>query len=161
MNTKQLWSALMTNKLTYNYFDGIYSKDTLSDIINKPQLIICNTDNSNKPGEHWVLFFFSKKKCEFYDSLGKDITFYGDSFLKFIYKFVTKIEQVPFRTQPLNTPYCGELCLFYAYKRCKGYKMIQILEMMSNIENVLSFVYDKFHICEDSKCQLLQRSQNK
>ena len=56
MNTKQLWNALCLNADTNKYFDGIYSSDTLKEIVDKPDLIICNTDPSNKPGEHWVLF---------------------------------------------------------------------------------------------------------
>jgi len=32
-------------------FDGVFSIDTLPD---KPHLLICNTDPSNKPGRHWV-----------------------------------------------------------------------------------------------------------
>ena len=58
MNTKQLWNALCLNAVTNKYFDGIYSSDTLKEIVDKPNLIICNTDPSNKSGEHWVLFFF-------------------------------------------------------------------------------------------------------
>ena len=33
MNTKQLWNALCFNPVTNNYFDGIYSSDTLKDIV--------------------------------------------------------------------------------------------------------------------------------
>ena len=58
MNTKQLWTALTLNEVTNPYFDGIYSIDTLLDIENKPELIICNTEPSDQAGEHWVLFFF-------------------------------------------------------------------------------------------------------
>ena len=73
MNTKQLWNALSLNPVTNKYFDGIYSSDTLNEIREKPSLIICNTDPSDKPGEHWVLFFFSENSVDFFDSLGRDI----------------------------------------------------------------------------------------
>ena len=59
MNTKQLWCALTMNHYTNPYFDGIYSIDALKNIKDKPELIICNTDPSDKPGEHWVLFFLT------------------------------------------------------------------------------------------------------
>ena len=71
MNTKQLWNALCLNPVTNQYFDGIYSADTLKEIREKPDLIICNTDPSNKPGEHWVLFFSSDNSVDFFDSLGR------------------------------------------------------------------------------------------
>ena len=58
MNTKQLWNALTLNPVTNNNFDGIFSIDTLKEIKEKPTLIVCNTDPSDKAGEYWVLFFF-------------------------------------------------------------------------------------------------------
>ena len=84
MNTKQLWIALTLNPKTNFYFDGIFSIDTLKDIKEKPSLIICNTDPSDEPGKHWVLFFFSEDSVDFYDSLGRDITYYGSEFIDFI-----------------------------------------------------------------------------
>ena len=87
MNTKQLWRSLTYNIFTNPYFDGVYSIDTLKNIKQKPRLIICNTDPSNKPGKHWVLFFFdSKNSVDFYDSLGRDVSYYGPEFVNFIKK---------------------------------------------------------------------------
>ena len=77
MNTKQLWTALTLNPKTNFYFDGIFSIDTLQEIKEKPDLIICNTDPSDQPGEHWVLFFFNENSVDFYDSLGRDIHIMG------------------------------------------------------------------------------------
>ena len=48
MNTKQLWNALTLNTVTNNNFDGIFSIDTLKEIKEKPTLIVCNTDPSDK-----------------------------------------------------------------------------------------------------------------
>ena len=51
-------------------------------------MIICNTDPSDKPGEHWVLFFFKDdESVDFYDSLGKDIKYYGSEFCDFVNEF--------------------------------------------------------------------------
>ena len=60
MNTKQLWNALINNKVTEPFFDGIFPRDMLTIIENKLQLIICNTDPSFKKGEHWILFILTK-----------------------------------------------------------------------------------------------------
>ena len=84
MNNKQLWNALTLNPVTNNYFDGIFSIDTLKDIREKPTLIVCNTDPSDKAGEHWILFFFYDDTVDFYDSLGHEITYYGSEFIDFI-----------------------------------------------------------------------------
>ena len=91
MNTKQLWHALCLNPVTNQYFDGIYSADTLKEIREKPDLIICNTDPSNKPGEHWVLFFFSDNGVDFFDSLGRDIKYYGSILLRILLLIMNKV----------------------------------------------------------------------
>ena len=93
MNTKQLWTALTLNPKTNFYFDGIFSIDTLKEIKEKPDLIICNTDPSDQPGEHWVLFFFNENSVDFYDSLGRDITYYGSEFINFIKNYTSNFEQ--------------------------------------------------------------------
>ena len=81
MNTKQLCNALTLNPVTNNNFDGIFSIDTLKEIKEKPTLIVCNTDPSDKAGEHWVLFFFHDNTVDFYDSLAHEITYYGSEFI--------------------------------------------------------------------------------
>jgi len=37
-------------------FDGVFSIDTLPD---RPRLLVCNTDPSDKPGRHWVANWLS------------------------------------------------------------------------------------------------------
>ena len=107
MNTKQLWTALTLNPKTNFYFDGIFSIDTLKEIKEKPDLIICNTDPSDQPGEHTVLFFFNENSVDFYDSLGRDITYYGSEFINFIKNYTSHFEQCLRRMQPLESDLCG------------------------------------------------------
>lgn len=157
MNSKQLYFALSKNKITKGKFDGIYSKDTLQDIVTKPELIICNTDPSYKPGKHWVLFFFDKEgNAEFFDSLGKSPNHYGKEFVLFAKMFSKKIKSTGIRVQPGNTALCGMYCLFYAYFRCKGYKMNYILKKMTSPETVVKKVKKLFYLCPKSKCLLIQ-----
>ena len=112
MNAKQLYIALASNPNTNTVFDGIYSIDTLKDIKNKPELIICNTDPSDKPGKHWALFFFDESNSvDFYDSLGKAITYYGPEFIDFVNKFAENYNQCIKKAQPINTSLCGQYCL--------------------------------------------------
>ena len=127
MNTKQLWNALTLNPVTNNYFDGIYSIDTLKDIKEKPTLIVYNTDPSDKAGEHWILFFFHDDTVDFYDSLGHEITYYGSEFIDFIKKFANNFQYTVRRTQPIKTDVCGHYCLYYSFKKCKGYSMQDII----------------------------------
>ena len=121
MNTKQLWTALTLNPKTNFYFDGIFSIDTLKEIKEKPDLIICNTDPSDQPGEHWVLFFFNENSVDFYDSLGHDITYYGSEFINFIKNYTSNLGQCLRRMQPVKSDLCGHYCLYNAFAKCNGF----------------------------------------
>ena len=156
MNTKQLWTALTLNPKTNFYFDGIFSIDTLKEIKEKPDLIICNTDPSDQPGEHWVLFFFNENSVDFYDSLGRDITYYGSEFINFIKNYTSNFEQCLRRTQPLESDLCGYYCLYYAFAKCNGFSMEKIIDNMLSKDNVTEFVNKMFFICNSSQCNLLQ-----
>ena len=156
MNTKQLWNALCLNPITNNYFDGIYSSDTLKEIVEKPQLIICNTDPSNKPGEHWVLFFFNENSVDFFDSLGRDIKYYGSIFLDFITNFANDYKQCLKRTQPVKSDLCGQYCLYYAFAKCNGLSMEEIVRNIPDYEYVVEFVNKHYYICPKYECGLLQ-----
>ena len=153
MNTKQLWQALTNNSTTEPYFDGIFPIDVISKIKNKPELIICNTDPSDKPGKHWVLFFFNNNEVEFYDPLGNHIDFYGEEFINFAIKFSSKYLWSTIRTQPLNSSTCGQYCLYFAFKKCQGQTMESIINSMTSPEHVLNFVDKHFDICESNCCK--------
>ena len=155
MNTKQLWNALNLNPVTNKFFDGIFSIDTLKDIKEKPTLIICNTDPSYKSGEHWVLFFFNDNSVDFFDSLSRDITYYGSEFIDFVKNFANDYKYVVKRTQPIGSDVCGHYCLYYAYKKCNDISMGEIILDISN-NNVVHFVNKMFYICKPSQCSLLQ-----
>ena len=156
MNTKQIWQALTSNTKTEPYFDGVFAIDELRRIKKKPELIICNTDPSNKPGQHWVLFFFDNDTVDFFDSLGKDIEDYGHEFVDFAKRFSSKFQESTVRTQPKNTSICGQYCLYFAYKRCIGENMENIIKSMISPEYVLRFVNSQFKFCDNSKCILFQ-----
>lgn len=158
MNTKQLFYALYNNDTTKPFFDGIYSRDNLVDIVRKPKLIICNTDPINKPGKHWVLFYFENDVCEFYDSLGKQLTSYGKEFQYFAQKFAKKLKQSNIRTQPSDSSLCGQYCLYFAYFRCKVASMTDIIKSMQSCVHIADFVCKKFNICENFECSFLQKS---
>ena len=157
MNTKQLWQALTSNPITEPYFDGIFPIDQLKGIKRKPELIICNTDPSNKPGQHWILFFFYNDTVDFFDSLGRSMDYYGDEFVNFAKKFSSKFQISLVRTQPKNTSLCGHYCLYFAHKRCNGEKMDDIIKSMVSPDHILRFVNSNFKFCsKNSNCTFFQ-----
>ena len=155
MNTKQLWNALTHNPITNFYFDGIFSSES-SAFVKEPELIICNTDPSNKAGEHWVLFFVRGKSVDFYDSLGRDINYYGSLFLDFIKNFAHDYKQCLRRTQPIDSNLCGHYCLYYALAKCNGHPMETITDSMVSSDHVIDVVNKNFYIGPSNNCPLLQ-----
>ena len=150
MNTKQIWQALTCNTKTEPYFDGVFPINELKNTKDKPELIICNTDPSNKPGQHWVLFFFHNDTVDFFDSLGKNMEYYGEEFINFAKRFSSKFQISLMRTQPKNTSLCGQYCLYFAYKRCTGEEMDNIIKSMVSPDHVLCFVNSNFKFCKNS-----------
>jgi hypothetical protein len=52
-------------------FSGVYPRDKLPEVTNFPAAIVINTDDSSKPGEHWVSVYISKTGIGLYfDSYG-------------------------------------------------------------------------------------------
>ena len=130
MNTNQINHILSTNPVTKKFFNGVFPKDYLKLIEEKPKLIICNTDESYRSGKHWVLFFFDSEKVDFFDSLGENPSKYGSEFIKFMEKYSEVCNFSPIRLQPLNTDLCGHYCIYFAHKCCQGYDMKYILNNM-------------------------------
>jgi uncharacterized membrane protein YwzB len=160
MNTKQLYRAVTRNKVTHDYFDGVYAKDTLEDIQSQPCLIIANTADSSHPGKHWVVFFFDKEKnhVEFFDSLGNDLTVYGKEFIDFVSRFSTSYKFTSTRTQPRKTSLCGVYCLYFTYWKCQNKSFDFIVKKLkkTKAKEVYRFVYKMFALCDAYNTQLLQ-----
>ena len=135
LNTWQLKHALSDNRITRKDFEGVYPSDHLKTFSRKPDLIVVNTHPSNKPGDHWLLFFNGGPGViEMFDSLGRDPEHYGKDIQDFITRFASTVKFINHRVQPVNSALCGLYCLYYAYFRCNGKSMNSIVSMMHSPE---------------------------
>ena len=155
LNSIQLWEALSENKVTQDFFNGIFALDHLDRINSTPGLVIVNTDPENKPGRHWLLFFFNiDETVDFFDSLGKSPYSYPVFIVNFMMKWAKQVKFSTERVQPEGSALCGHYCLYYAYSKCTGEKMEQILSHMPSpqwIENCIPVLFDIANI--KSNCQ--------
>ena len=63
MNSTQLAIILTKDKYTRAVFQGVYPSDKLPTRVSSfPALFIANVDTSEKPGSHWVEFYFTKER---------------------------------------------------------------------------------------------------
>ena len=121
-------------------FAGVYSRDTLKYILNKPKIVVCNTDTSDQSGKHWVLFLFNGSVVEFFDSLGNDPSYYGEEFINFMTQFATMCAYNSVRMQPKGTSICGHYCVAYAYLRFNGYDMFTTFTLLGKPDEVPKFI---------------------
>ena len=67
MNSLQIEKLLAAD----DKFLGCFPHDMLPPFPKQfPRSLIINTDDSSKPGDHWVGLVLNKKKCYFFDSFG-------------------------------------------------------------------------------------------
>lgn len=58
------------NLIECHKFVGVFPRDKIPSITSYPSSIIVNTDDSSKPGTHWVAMRFTERECEYFDSFG-------------------------------------------------------------------------------------------
>ena len=73
MDSQQLRDVMKIDRIGNKYFRGVFASDELKKqtVTKFPSGYIANTDPSQKPGVHWVSFYFDENgKAEFFCSYG-------------------------------------------------------------------------------------------
>jgi len=125
MNTDEIRRALRGTK----NFDDVYSIDTLPP---RPRgLLVCNTQPSNKPGDHWICIHVDKHADvgEFFDSLGRP----PDTVLKRYMDAACKHWTFNSRQlQSVVSAFCGHYCIYFCVLRSRDITMNEIVASFSN-----------------------------
>lgn len=98
-----------------NYFESNFENYLQGDQLN---LFIVNSQDDSSPGIHWVLFAFNQNYQYFFDSFGKDLSFYQFDLPNL------KWETAPFRCQSSDSRICGFYCIFVAFWLAKNRNLI-------------------------------------
>ena len=125
MNTLEIFNYLRH----YRDFKGVFPLDKIPKINNGT--IIVNSDESTKPGEHWVGLTIKRKGIsDYFDSFGLypfyEIEYYLDinSPNGWVYNTIN--------LQSISSTTCGNFCVLYASMRCRGYSCKKILSLFTN-----------------------------
>ena len=98
-------------------------------------------DTSEKPGLHWVAFYFAKdQKGEFFDSYGLSPSNYTGAFSLFL---KNNSNGWSFNSVTLQSSYSkvsGHYCLYYALFRCRNIGMSTIVHSFSKNKQHNDFV---------------------
>lgn len=128
--TEQIKCNLLSNPTTACFLEGVFALNELPTyrIDNRPALVVCNTDSSNSPGQHWVGFFLSENNVEFFDSYGCPP--FHKLFLDFI--SVNGGNALHYNTRCLQGPLsstCGKYVTTYLLFRCLGLSLNMYLSV--------------------------------
>jgi hypothetical protein len=123
MNTTQIERILCGEKR----FQGVFSLDTLP---SHPRMLICNTDPSTKPGNHWIAIYIDDNgRGEYFDSFGRAPNAHFEHYMN------TNCASWTFNKKQLQSiisAFCGFYCCVYVKLRCRGIDMPKIIGMFTN-----------------------------
>jgi hypothetical protein len=154
MDIVQLRRVLMSDSTTKKRFVDVCPADLLPSTIRlRPALYVVNTDASSRPGMHWVVFYFPRRgPVEFFDSGGHPPERYHHRFKHVLVANGPRYIYSRHRVQDFSTMTCGQFCLYYALRRCRGMSMQAIMRRFStknvrvNENKVIRFVRESFRI---------------
>ena len=166
MNTAQIVHALEQDPVTNKAFCGVFPSDKLPQTVDKyPCGFIVNTDPSNKPGTHWLGFYFpSKHHGEFFDSYGHPPEYYHKSFKDYLDSYDWIFNKRKLQSNWTNV--CGQYCMFYLSHRARRYSLNKIVNMfandtLSNDTKVFEFVSNHFNMLAKVHNKKLNQSSRK
>lgn len=118
LNGMELFKMINNDEELLKHFGGIFAVDQLTFDIEKSVYYICNTDIYRNEGKHWVVVYSREKSSvvDYFDSLGKKP---NENFMSFM-----KGKNIWYNTKRVqgyisNT--CGYHCIYFLYKRLRGY----------------------------------------
>jgi hypothetical protein len=138
MDTNQIENVLRNQ----SSFQGVFSSDTLPTI---PRLLVCNTDPSTRPGEHWIAIYVDTEKHygEYFDSFGRPPSKDIESYLN------ANCRRWTFNKKQLQSrisAFCGFYCCLFVILRCRGFNLTKIVGLFSNDTGYNDWIVHRF-IC--------------
>ena len=126
MNTTEIQEILARDPATHGV--QVCALNQLPKVIKqRPQLFIVNTQESHRPGKHWLTLYFPRVgPVECFDSLGRGPRYYHWRLERYLKKHGGYLVYNRKRYQQAGTKTCGQFCLYYAYHRCTGHSIQDI-----------------------------------
>ena len=131
MNTTQIQNALAGDPAVKPCFLGVFPSDHLLSLRIKrfPAALVANTDSSDEKGEHWVCFYFDKNgNAEYFDSYG--FAPINCNLLQFFESNGKNHTWNKEQLQSVKSTVCGQWCIAYLSKRCRGQSRAQIVQSL-------------------------------
>ena len=122
---------------------GVFSCDTLPTSIKKrPAIIVCNTDPSDRGGEHWICIYIDRNRHgEFFDSFGREP---GRPFCWFLNRHCIHWTYNDRQLQHFLSSLCGAYYIFFAIYKSYGHDMHRIVCAFTDNTIINDRVMDRF-----------------
>ena len=93
---------------------GVYPSDMIPQTWQKPTAFVFNTDNSKRPGAHWVAVYVDEKSNGyFFDSYG--VSAYVPEHVNRMRKNCKTIKYNDLQLQSESSTVCGQFCIMFLY----------------------------------------------
>ena len=94
MDRNHLRCIFYKGPYTGEIFEGVFAKDQFIKEHFEKETYMCvvNEQDSQFPGNHWVMVYQNKKKTYFIDCLGRDFTHYGLKFKRPVYQVSRRLQ---------------------------------------------------------------------
>ena len=133
LSSQVLRYLCLRDKPVSRHFQGVFAADQLPmDLVppNGPRMqkgLIVNTDDSSKPGQHWLGVWMKDNVCEVFDSYGLPLHYYKDPNLQQWlrqWKYVVSSNET---LQALDSQTCGHYAYEYLKAKARGAGMTDFL----------------------------------
>jgi hypothetical protein len=144
MDTEQIERVIARDPPTKNIFRGVYPRDDLilldTNETSKDQLFICNLDNCNDPGSHWIVVERHRGDIFYFDSYGLP-PIHQDLLGKLIDMAQSNIT---WNNTPLqdNTNVCGQYCVIYCLLRARQVPFDDIINTLHHNDQLSNHLRD-------------------
>ena len=120
------------------HFHGVFPANDF-EISKVPCFLVLNTDESDKPGQHWVCLYINEERSEFFDSQGLAPFHYHNYWHEALLQISNSYCYNTNRLQETDSNVCGQFCIAYVLLRSYGFSFESILKMLKDI-NLEAFI---------------------
>ena len=116
---------------TKSIFRGVVTKDGLPTTIDAlPAVFVCNTDDGDVSGEHWIaLYLYADGRGDYFCSYGLPPRHVA--IRTFMNEHCSERTHNSKRLQsPLSVNVCGQYCVAYVLLRCNGFPMRTFINIL-------------------------------
>ena len=135
MNTTQINDILESDEYTRSAYRGTLARDEFVEGEILHGWYVCNLDNSDRGGSHWVAIEVPRSgSVQYFDSYGIQ-PLYRDLSLRLMTLGSKEVRYSTTELQSIDTTVCGFYCIVFILLAARGYDMQGILDILTEVDD--------------------------